>query len=568
MKISEMPYERPDLDKTLGELDAIRADIERAHTAADVADAFDRFEVAARRIYTQATLCSIRHTVDTRDKFYEAENDFFDASTPRLGEKQMAVYGALLASPFRPQMEQKIGKLAFDKMEIDVKSLAPQVLGDMAAENALVSQYEKLYASAQIEFAGRKNTVSQMAPYKQSADRAVRRAACEAEGTWFDAHRAELDELYDEMVKNRTQQAKKMGYENFVPLGAIRMRRIGYSLADMAAYRAQIERDVVPVVSQLKTLQHRRTGVTDPKFWDDGFCFAEGNPTPHGTPEQIMAAGKQMYHALSPETSEFIDAMFAADAFDVLSKPGKAPGGYCTYLPDYRQPFIFSNFNGTADDVDVLTHEAGHAFEAYVAGRMGYPAILEEPGMESCEIHSMSMEFLTADYHDLFFGADTQRYELSHAEDALYFLPYGTMVDAFQHEMYQNPSLSPEERNRVWAQLEGRFRPWLDFGDLPFYGRGAGWQRQLHIYECPFYYIDYCLAQTVALQFFTAHLADKADAWQRYLALVRRAGSETYPGLVKAARFANPFEAGTMASVANAVGAWIVARNAALTSGK
>lgn len=564
MKLSEMPYTRPALDETLEQLTAMAQELREAPDAGRQLEVYARFEALARRLTTLAALASIRHTIDTRDAFYAAENDFFDANGPAMGEKELDVYRALLASPFRAALTEKLGEIAFEKMEIDVKASCPQVLELMAEENALTTAYEKVYASAQIEFSGKKNTVSEMSLYKQSPNRAVRKAALEAEGAWFDSHQTELDTLYDKLVKNRTEQARRMGYDNFVPLGAIRMRRIGYSLADMAAYREQIRRDVVPVVAKLKTLQYRRTGVQDPKFYDDGFCFAEGNPAPHGTPEQILQAGREMYHSLSPETAAFIDEMLEAQAFDVLSKPGKAPGGYCTYLPDYHQPFIFSNFNATSDDVDVLTHEAGHAFASYVAAQEKLPSILEEPGMESCEIHSMSMEFLTADYHSLFFGEDTARYELAHAEDAVYFLPYGTMVDEFQHIMYTQPELTPAQRNEVWAELERSYRPWIDFDGLPFYGRGAGWQRQLHIYQYPFYYLDYCLAQTVALQFFAAHLRDHADAWKRYLALVRAAGTRTYPGLVKAAGFSSPFADGTMAKVAAEVGSWITAQDAAL----
>ena len=301
-----------------------------------------------------------------------------------------------------------------------------------------------------------------------------------------------------------------------------------------------------------------------PKFYDEAFAFPDGNARPTGTPEEILAAGRQMYRALSPQTAEFIDIMFENELFDVLAKPGKAPGGYCTGLRAYKMPFIFSNFNGTSGDVDVLTHEAGHAFADYVSARLEIPDILRQPGMESCEIHSMSMEFLTSDYHRLFFGPATAKYQLAHAEDALFFLPYGTMVDEFQHEVYKNPAMTPAERNGVWAALERQYRPWIDFDGLPFYGRGAGWQQQLHIYQTAFYYIDYCLAQTVALQFFTAWLHDKQDAWNRYLALVNAAGTKTYPGLVAAAGFASPFAPGTMKTVARAVGAWCEEQNRAL----
>jgi len=533
---------------------------------ADVLAQYAAFEKLAGHLSTMATLAEVRHTIDTRDAFYEAERQFFDENSPRLADKQLEVYKAVLASPHRAAVAEKLGSLALEKMELAVKSQTPEVLELMAQENALTSAYQKLYASAQIPFQGQTLTVAQLAKYKTNADRAVRKAAYEAEGAWFDAHSEEFDSLYDQLVKNRTAQAQAMGYENFVPLGAIRMNRLGYTRKDMAAYRAQVKRDVVPVVAKLKQLQYARTGISQPKFYDDVFCFKEGNPAPHGTPEEILAAGREMYHALSPETAEFIDEMFDGGLFDVLSKEGKAPGGYCTYLADYKAPFIFSNFNGTSDDVDVLTHEAGHAFAAWVAARKDLPMILEEPGMESCEIHSMSMEFLTAEHHEKFFGTDTPRYELAHAEDAMYFLPYGTMVDEFQHIMYAEPDLTPGERNAVWAKLESEYRPWLDFAGLPFYGRGAGWQRQLHIYEVPFYYIDYCLAQTVALQFFTAFLHDKKDAWRRYLALVGEAGGKTYPGLVAAAGLDSPFAPGTLAKLGKEVGAWIAAQDAALNA--
>ena len=566
MKFSEMPYERPDLEAAKAQCAALCGRIAGAQNAQEALAAAREFDEMSRHLETMAVLASIRHTINTRDAFYEAEQDFFDANGPALSEAQLNVARALLASPLRPQLEQALGTLAFEKMEVNVKASSPDVLELMAEENALVTAYDKLYASAQIAFDGKKNTVSQVGRYKQSPRRAVRKAAYEAEGAWFDSHRAELDEIYDKLVKNRTAQAKKLGYENYIPLGAIRMQRVGYTLGDMAAYRAQIKRDVVPVVARLKAIQYARTGTADPKFYDDMFFFADGNAAPHGTSEEILAAGRAMYHELSRETADFIDVMFENELFDVLSKEGKAPGGYCTGLPDYRVPFIFSNFNGTSDDVDVLTHEAGHAFADFVAAQKDLPNVLRSPGLESCEIHSMSMEFLTAQHHEKFFGADTPKYELSHAEDALFFLPYGTMVDEFQHLVYANPCWTPGERNAAWARLEREYRPWLDFADLPFYGRGAGWQRQLHIYECPFYYIDYCLAQTVALQFFTASLRDWPDAWRRYLALVNEAGCKTYPGLVAAAGFESPFVPGTMKKLAEAVGAWVEAQNAKLAA--
>jgi len=259
-----------------------------------------------------------------------------------------------------------------------------------------------------------------------------------------------------------------------------------------------------------------------------------------------------------PETAEFIDFMQDNELFDVESRPGKMSGGYMTSLPSYKAPFIFANWNNTSGDVDVLTHECGHAFEGYVAERdPEVPADLECPGMESAEIHSMAMEFLTAPWHHLLFGKDTDKYALLHAEDSFVFLAYGCEVDEFQHIMYQNPDLTPDERNAEWLKLEKKYRPWIDFAGLPFYGRGAGWQRQLHIYECPFYYIDYCLSTMAALQFFLLSLHDQKDAWERYLRLVRRAGTASYTELCETAGLQVPFNDGSIKAIAQQMSQWI-----------
>mgnify|MGYP001145491043 CR=1 FL=1 len=246
------------------------------------------------------------------------------------------------------------------------------------------------------------------------------------------------------------------------------------------------------------------------------------------------------------------------ELFDVESRPGKMSGGYMTSLPSYKAPFIFANWNNTSGDVDVLTHECGHAFEGYVAERdPNVPADLECPAMESAEIHSMAMEFLTAPWHHLLFGKDTEKYALLHAEDSFVFLAYGCAVDEFQHIMYQNPDLTPDQRNAEWLKLEKKYRPWIDFDNLPFYGRGAGWQRQLHIYECPFYYIDYCLSTMAALQFFLLSLDDHKDAWERYLKLVRRAGLASYTELMQTAGLKVPFEEGSVKGIAQQMTRWL-----------
>ena len=556
MKFTEFSYARPDLAAAMDRLDTLAQSIGQAKNADEAKAAFLSYEEIAQQVGSLSSICYVRHTIDTTDAFYEKENAFWDEMLPLFMDKQLAVYRAMLSSAHRQALEQQLGRLLFDKMEIDVRSADPAIIPLMQEENRLQTEYQQLYASAQIPFDGKILTVAQLAPYKQDPDRQVRKAAFEAEGRFFDENQQAFDRIYDQLVQNRTEQARRMGYDSFIPLGYIRMKRNGYGVKEVEAYRKQIAQEMVPAVCTLKQVQQHRIGVDRLQYFDDAFLFPDGNPVPFGSPDEILAAGQQMYRALSPETAEFIDFMMDRELFDVLAKEGKAPGGYCTYIPSQKSPFIFSNFNGTAGDVDVLTHEAGHAFAAYRAAKQDLLPEYADNTLEACEVHSMSMEFLTSDYHHLFFADQTDRYQLFHAESAVYFLPYGCMVDEFQHIVYANPSLTPKQRNEAWLALEKKYRPYLELGDLPFYGRGAGWQRQMHIYLNPFYYIDYCLAQTVALQFWALWLQNPQMAWQRYLTLFDQAGTGTFVDVVKAAGLKTPFEAGCVQETAEMAKGW------------
>lgn len=557
MKFSEMPYSRPDMEAlaaaTTQTLEAMKA----APNAAGQIAAYDAYEKKMQTAGTMQQIAYIRHTINTKDEFYNAENDYMDEIGPKLQELTHRVNTALLESPYRAELERHYGALMFKNLEIAARSFSPAIVELMQEENKLVSEYQNLYASATVEFDGKTMPLPLLGPYKQDPDRAVRKAAYEADAKFFDSHREELDTLYDKLVKVRDAQAKKMGLPNYIPLGYDRMGRNCYTAKDVAAFRDQIAEDMVPIVAKVKEAQRRRIGVEKLAFYDEPISFADGNAVPEGTPDEILAAGKKMYQELSPETAEFIGFMFENELFDVLSRDGKAPGGYCTEIADYKSPFIFSNFNATAGDVDVLTHEAGHVFEAYRAFKQELPSLLHSPTIEACECHSMSMEFLTAPWHHLFFGKQTDKYELGHCEDALVFIPYGCMVDEFQHKVYENPGMTPEQRNELWLSLEKKYRPWIDFDNLPFYSRGGGWQRQLHIYEVPLYYIDYCMAQTVAFQFWNLSRENYAEAWKRYMTFVDKAGTATFAELVESAGLKVPYHAGCIKEIGESISRWL-----------
>lgn len=561
MKFSEMPYVRPDVEKVKAELNACAEKIRTADSVEAQIAAFDEASELSKDLMTTGSIAYVRNTINTADKFYDGEREFFDEIGPELEESEQAINIALLDSPYRKELEAHYGSLLFKNLEISRRSFKPELIPLMQEASKLEAQYQKLYAGLTVEFDGQTMPLPMLGKYKESPDRAVRRAAFEAEGKVFDANREELDEIYDKLVKNRNAQGRMLGYDNYIQLGYDRLGRNCYGAKELQEFRDQIATDLVPIIAEVKEAQRKRIGVDRLCIYDDKFRFPDGNAKPEGTAEEILAAGKAMYQNLSPETREFIEAMFDGEMFDVLSRDGKAPGGYCTSFPTYKMPFIFSNFNGTSDDVDVLTHEAGHAFAFYRAMHSDINPNLHEPTIEACECHSMSMEFLTQDYHKNFFGKNTAKYELAHCEDSLDFIPYGCMIDEFQHRMYENENLTPEQRNAVWEELEHKYRPWLDMDNLPFYGRYSHWQWKLHVYLHPLYYIDYCMAQTVAFQLWTLSLKDKDAAWKKYLAFVDAAGTKTFAELCHSAGLRVPYEQGTIRDIGAGIRDWLMANN-------
>ena len=543
MKFSQIEYTRVDIDALKVQLTQLIEQLANASSfeeAERVYLAMDEAEGATVR--TMRTVAGIRRDIDTRDEFYDGEIAFYNKELPTIQPLKQKWTETLLASPFRPQLEEKYGAVPFINADMASKTFTPEMVEDLQKESALVMEYTKIIASAQIEFQGKTLTLSQLSPYKLSPDDEIRRAAWTAEGAWYNSKGADLDRIYDELVKLRDGMGRKLGYAGYTKLGYYRMKRNCYTEADVDRFRMAVQNYLVPVVKKMYRKQAQRMGYEFPlSFADKDLTFHSGNPKPVGTPAEILANGTKFYSELSPETKEFWDHMMACEMMDVESRPGKASGGYCTSIHALRTPFIFANFNGTAHDVEVITHEAGHAFAAYV-NRNRVPADVIWPSLEGCEVHSMSMEFFAEPWSELFFGKDSQKFLYSHLAGALSFIPYGTMVDHYQHIVYEYPEFGPAERHQVWQELLGVYMPWVRPDDIPFYGEGKAWQRQSHIYKTPFYYIDYCLAQTVALSFWAMIQEDREKAWQTYMAYTSLGGTKVFTDLLQEAGLESPFD--------------------------
>lgn len=550
MKFKDMPYERPNPNEVKAKIAEF---IEREKAASDYEEAkavFLEQEKEAKHIMTMANLASIRNSINTKDSFYEEEKNFWDQFEPELQEYMMKWNDILLESPFRKNFEEEYGDILSLNAEIAKRTFTPEMVPLMIKENELDTKYSKLIASAEIPFEDDVYTLSQLSPFKTCEDDEKRLAAWKAEGTWYKEKQPELDAIYDELVKLRTEMGRMLGYENFVPLGYDRMTRNCYDKNDVEEFRASVVKYLVPVAESIYKKQAELLGKDYPlSFADAALQFRSGNPRPKGSPDDIVAAGKKFYDELSPETSLFFNTMIDNELMDLLSTEGKRAGGYCTSIPDYEVPFIFANFNGTQHDVEVVTHEAGHAFAAWT-NRARVPMGTVWPSMEGCEVHSMSMEFFADPWAEDFFGSDKDKYLYSHLAGAITFIPYGTMVDHFQHIVYENHNLTPAERHAEWKKLLGIYMPWMKLdGEIPVYADGEGWQRQLHIYGSPFYYIDYCLAQTVALMFWGMIQEDQENAWKHYMAYTEQGGSKVFTDLLKNAGLDSPFDEETLRSV-------------------
>ena len=548
MKFNEYKYEHLDLEKIKKEFSELIESFEKAENVEGQIIALDEIIKLRNHIETMQTLVSVRHSIDTNDEFYDKENEYMDEISPILFGFTNDFYKALVNSKFKDELIQKYGKFLFDLAENTLKTFSPEIIPDAQEENRLSSKYSKLIASAKIDFDGKELNLSQMVPYTQSKDRNIRFEAAKKVAQFFAENQDEFDNIYDSLVKVRTRMAQKMGYKNFVEFGYKQLSRLEYDARMVEGYRKQVLENIVPLHTELRERQKKRLGVEKLRFYDEAIKFNSGNADPHGSPEWILNNGKIMYNELSKETDEFFTFMTENNLLDLLSKKGKMSGGYCTYIPEHKAPFIFANFNGTSHDIDVLTHEAGHAFQVYQSREFEVPEYLW-PSYEACEIHSMSMEFLTWPWMELFFENDTDKYKFIHLSEALLFIPYGVTVDEFQHWVYENPEATPKERREKWIEIEKKYLPTRDYGEVEELKNGIFWFRQGHIFSSPFYYIDYTLAQICAFQFWIKSRENREKAWKDYLNLCKLGGSKPFFELMKSANLKNPFEEGTLAFV-------------------
>ena len=550
INFADIQVNRPTIEQVTAEYAQINAALDRAETTADKQEALQQWEDLRRRLDSWSAMTSLNFSQDTTNEDYKAAQEYQDELQPKLTALEIELKRRLLNSPDKAELESILGQQAFALWSADVTTFEPTIELDLVEESKLVNEYVQLLASAEIEFKGETVNLSGIRKYTQDSDRQTRYEAEKARWNFFSQNQAKLDSIYDRLVKLRHGMAQKLGYKNYIGLGYKRMQRIDYTEADVANYRQGVVDNVVPLAQKIIAQKANKLNLQTVNFWDESVFDLQGNPKPQGDHDWMLKQAQKMFDGMHPDLGRFFAMMVKGNFIDLKTRTGKAGGGFCTSFPTAGVPYIFANFNQTKGDVEVFTHEMGHAFQAWQSRNLPLIDYLW-PTLESCEIHSMSLEFLTWSQMDKFFGDDANRFRKIHLAESILFLPYGCAVDHFQHLVYANPEATPQERNQMWQNVEARYLPWRDYGDLKYPAQGGLWQEKQHIYCSPFYYIDYTLALCCAMQFWLKAESNFELALNEYIALCQRGGQAPFQELTSSANLVSPFKSGSLADVVN-----------------
>ena len=559
MKFSEYKYERLDFEKINTKIVSLVNNMAECKSF----EAFDNNIVEINKIRNHVesmkTLASINYSINTHDESISIENKYWDEYGPEYKKIDKIFYEAIVNSDFKEEIENKYGRHFYKLVEFSLKEFSEEIVEDLKIENKLCSEYTKLLASAKILYDGKYNNLSQMNKYMLSDNREERKKASERFYNYFESIEDKFNSVFEELVKVRNRMAKKLGYDDFVELGYLRMKRTEYTEKDVDKFRKEVREKWIPLVDEFNKQKKERLNIDELKYYDDDVEYPGWNMEPVTDYDETLEAASKMYHELSKETGEFFDFMIENGFMDLETKESKGFGGYCTYIPEIKAPFIFSNFNKTFDDVDTLTHEAGHAFQLYMSRNIDMPEI-NFPTLDCCEIHSMTMELLTWPWMKLFFKDDEEKFKRTHMATIVRLIPYCMIVDEFQHIIYKNPKLTPEERNSEWRRLEKIYTPWKNYDGNKFLEKGCWWFKQGHIFKNPFYYIDYALAEVCALQIWSNMEENYDEVLENYMEICRDAGKRSFVETVNAGNLKSPFEEGCLDNIIGKIYNWSVGK--------
>ena len=553
-KFKDLKYIRPSFEETENSIAAVLKEFNEAADYQTAKEALLKKQTLGNEFRTMASIAHIRHDIDMADPFYDEEVQYLNSISPKLSVIMKQFNEALASSKFRKDFEEEFGDQLFKLLDADIRTNSSEVIEEKILEAKLVNEYSKIAASCKTVFKGKECNFYGLLKHMLSTDREERKEALECWATLYESVSDQLDDVYGRLCAVRRQIANKLGFDSYISFAYLSRHRFDYTPEDIERFRNAVAAYIVPAAKKIHEAQRRRLGLEKLEYFDEQLLFPDGNSTPDKDTAGMVEAATRMYRELSKETGEFFDFMVEYDLFDLETKPNKRLGGYCSGLPKYKAPFIFSNFNKTSADTEVLTHEAGHAFESYIANRNQVLSEYTHSTSEINEIHSMAMEFFTEPWYPLFYPeGEGKRYVYEHLADSLANITYLVSVDEFQHRVFENEQPDAKGLRSIWKKIEEIYMPWRSYGDNEFLNDGGFWMQKQHIFMYPFYYVDYALAMICALQFYLRMREDKEAAWNDYMKLCSLGGSLGYFDLLKQADLKNPFKEETIKEVAEGV---------------
>ena len=474
-------------------------------------------------------------TCDTEnEEVKQAYLDFVEQVQPELAKVGDSLNRKLAESPYADELDSVEYNVLLRDTRMGIAIFREENIALGTELTKLGQRYNEICGAMTVQFDGEERTMQQMGKYLQVNDREVRESAYRAVGERRFQDAEEIDELYDKMIALRHQVAQNAGYENFRDYAFDSKRRFDYTPTDCEAFQTAIEQICVPLMREIDGERRDALGLKALRMWDMGHDVQGRNPLqPFTEVEEMVAGTSRMFHRLSSELGEFFDSLRDGTSLDLDSRKGKAPGGYQLQRDHSRKPFIFMNATGLQRDLETMVHEAGHAFHSIYADEIPLVDYRSAP-IEFCEVAAMSMELLTHDFLDEFYSSDdANRAVREHLEGIVSILAWIATIDAFQHWIYTNPGHSKEERHQQWLNLGDRFGSILDWTGFEDW-RKVGWQRQLHLFSYPFYYIEYGIAQLGALQLWLQYQKNPQTALDNYAKSMRLGGSRPLPELFEA----------------------------------
>ena len=480
----------------------------------------------------------IKMTCDTQNKELEESFNYFCLQIqPNIQPYADALNKKLLASPSLNELDTEKYHTYLRNVKKSIELFKEENIPLQAELSVLQQQYGQITGAMTVEVDGKEYTLQQAAKFLESKDRSKREEVFHKIQQRRLQEKDKLNELFDKLVAIRDTESKNAGFDNYRSYRFKELGRFDYTQEDCYAFHEAVKLHVLPLVSDIYKKKKTALGVEEFKPWD-----IEAQPEgieplhPFKTGEELLQKSIDCFNELHPFFGACLSKMREMKHLDLESRMGKAPGGYNCPLAESGAPFIFMNAAGQMHDVTTMLHEGGHAVHSFLAHHLELSGFKEYP-MEIAEVASMTMELFTMDYWDVFFDnkEDLKRAKQHQLERTISIFPWIAIIDKFQHWIYQNPSHTHEERTANWQSILKEFKDdVIDYTGLETY-RGNAWQRQLHLFEVPFYYIEYGIAQLGAIGMWMQYKKNKELAIENYCNALSLGGTKTLPELYKAA---------------------------------